>query len=888
MRRHPRSQRDFEDEIRAHLNLETDRLVQEGHSPAEARVLARKRFGNVGASQDQFHEARRVSRLEDLLKDVRYAARILRKAPAFTILAIMTLALGIGANTAIFSVINGVVLKPLPYPKPEQLVFITSQFPTLGFDQFWVDPVEYLEFRERNRSFQEVGAYVTSAVNMGAGGTPQRVTAAVATSTLFGALGVRPRVGRTFTPDETLPNAPRTVVLSSELWKSALGSDPAILGKELEIDGVKRTVIGVMPAGFDIHDQGVRIWLPLPLDPAERTQGRGGHFLYMVGRLKAGVTLPNARAALKTLLGQWPAMDGTSPTLKPGQPGFVHTPNNMTHPLRFDDLQTDMIGGVRRALWVLQAAVALVLLIACANMANLLLIRAEGRHKELAVRSALGAGRGRLMRQFMTESVLLSVAGGIAGVLLANWGVKSLLAANGGSIPRASAVGIDPVVMGFTLLLAVGTGLLFGLAPVLHLTAPGVGLALRDAGSRTTATSARHRVRRGLVVTEIALAMMLVVGAGLLVRSFWNLMRVDAGFDRTHLTTFGVVLPSAAYADSTRRVAFFSDLDLRLAAIPGVQGVAAMSGLPPRRQVNANDTDMEGYVPAPNGFPPNVDYYQYVTPDYASTMGIKVVEGRGFEPTDVAGAPPVALINQTLARVFYQNQSPIGRRIRPSGNTVWCTIVGVLKDVKQGGVDQKTGTELYFSYPQTPETQGYAPRSMNVVLRATLPASALASSIRRAVSGLDPALPIVSLRSMDDVFSDSVSRPRFLAQLLGVFASVALMLAAIGTYGVLAYTVAERRREIGIRMALGAMAQGVVGMVLREGMSLAVVGVAVGVAGALALTRVASTLLFGVKAADPLTFIAVAGFMLVVALLACAVPARRATRVDPLVALRQD
>jgi len=476
----------------------------------------------------------------------------------------------------------------------------------------------------------------------------------------------------------------------------------------------------------------------------------------------------------------------------------------------------------------------------------------------------------------------------LAGLLLAFWGVRTIIAANTGSIPRAVDVGLDPRVLVFTITLAVGTGLVFGMAPLLHLSGHSVGLALRDAGSRTTAGTSRHRVRRGLVIAEMALAVMLVVGAGLLLRSFWNLLRVDSGFDRKNLTTFNVVLPAVTYADSMRRVMFFDNLTTRLSAVPGVKSVAAMQGLPPRRQVNANDTEFEGYVPKPNGPRMNVDYYQYVTPAYVPTMGIPVLEGRAFNATDVAGGPPVMLVNQTLAKLFYPEGSAVGHRIRPSGNQTWFTVIGVLKDVKQGGVEAKTGTEVYFSYPQTPATQGFAPRNMNIVIRSTLSPAALSGNIRQAVSALDPALPVVSLRTMDDVFSDSVSRPRFLAQLLGIFAAVALALAAIGTYGVLAYSVAERRREIGIRMALGAETRGVLSMVMGQGMTLAGIGVAIGLAGALGVTRLANTLLFGVKPTDPLTFAGVSAFILAVAMLACLVPARRATRVDPLVALRQE
>ena len=819
--------------------------------------------------------------MSQVWNDLRFAVRSLSRVPGFALVAVLTLALGIGANTAIFSVVNGVILKPLGYPHPEQLVMITSQFPTLGFDQFWVSPPEYFEFRERNKSFKDVGAYTTNAVNIGSEGQPQRVAAAGVTSSLLNVLAVPPRVGRVFAPEDNLPNAAPVVILSDELWRSAYAARNSIVGEQIDVDGVKRTVIGIMPPGVDIHDQGVKIWLPITLDPTVRTN-RGSHFLYLVGRLHPGVTLARAKVELESLLNGWGASLGATPT------NGVHVPTSKNHRIRYDDLQADVVGNVRTALWVLQAAVGFVLLIACANMANLLLMRAEARHKELAVRAALGAGRGRLLRQFMAESVVLSLAGGISGLLLAQWGVRALLAANSGSIPRSAAVGIDLKVLVFTLLVALATGVLFGLAPLLHLSGDSVGLALRDGGSRTTSSISRNRVRRGLVAAEVALAVMLVVGAGLLLRSFWNLMRVDSGFDRSRLTTFNVVLPAAPYSDFNRRVAFFANLTSRLDALPGVDGAAAMSGLPPRRQVNANDTDFEGVAQQEGGPAHNVDYYQNVTAAYVPTMGIPIVAGRAFSASDDQAATPVAMINETLAKVFYPNTSPIGRRIKPSGvpDSLWFTIVGVVKDVKQGGVDQKTGTELYFHIPQLPRTQGFAPRNMNIVLRSKLGPSALASSIRREVSALDPTLPIVSLRSMDDVFSDSVSRPRFLAQLLGIFASVALLLAAIGTYGILAYSVTERRHEIGIRMALGADRRGVLTMVIRQGLTVTLAGLVVGLVGAIAVSRLASSLLFGVKPTDPLTFVSVSAFIVAVAIVACLVPARRATRVDPLSALR--
>ena len=635
-RSHKRRENDLDDEIRAHLDMATRDRIARGESPEDAARAARREFGDVVTVREVTGDMWSGQSFARIAQDVRWAVRSLRRAPGFTIVAILTLALGIGANTAIFSVVNGVLLEPLPFPKSHQLVYITSQFPTLGFDQFPVDAAEYLELRERNRSFQDVGAYVTSAVNIGAEGHPARVTSAIVTASLFPTLGVAPRLGRTFTPEEMLPNAAAVAVLSSELWQSAFAADRGIIGRQIDVDGAKTTVVGIMPPGFDVHDQNVKIWLPLTLDPAQRQQFRGGHFLLLVGRLAPNVTIARAKAELQTLLAQWPAIDGNDPNAGPGAPGFVHTPNTTKHRLRYDDLQKDMVGSIGTALVVLQAAVALVLLIACANMANLLLMRAETRHKELAVRVALGAGRTRLMRQFVAESLVLSVTGAAAGLALAYWGLHALVAANAGSIPRAASVTLDAPVLVFTLLLAIGTGLLFSLAPLLHLSANSIGLALRDAGSRTTAGAARNRVRRGLVIAEMAFAVMLVVGAGLLLRSFWNLMRVDSGFDRAKLTTFGVVLPASTYRDSTRRVAFFNNLTTQLAAVPGVRSVAAMSGLPPLRQVNANDTGIEGFVPTPNGPAQNVDYYQYVTPDYVQTMGIPVVSGRAFEPRDRA------------------------------------------------------------------------------------------------------------------------------------------------------------------------------------------------------------------------------------------------------------
>lgn len=807
-------------------------------------------------------------------QDLLYAVRHLWKNPGYALVTVLTLALGIGANTAIFSVVNGVVLRPLPYPDPERLVFITSQFPALGFEQFWVSAPEFIEFRERNQSFDDVGAYRSGAVNLGTQDQPRRVVSAVITSELMPVLGVAPLRGRQFSRADTLPGAEDVAALSSEIWRTAFGGDESVLGRVIPIDGVPTRVVGIMPPGYDVHDQRIQVWLPLTLDPAS-PGNRGGHFLYLVGRLKRGTTLPQARADVETMLQKWR-------TLNPG----VHAPEPKQHRIRLDTLQDDLIGGIKTALWVLQGAVGFVLLIACANLANLLLARAESRQREFAIRSALGAGWWRLLRQFLTEGVVLSLMGGAVGAVVGIATLRAVLAANPDSIPRSGEIALDPMVLLFTVVISIATGLLFGMAPLLHLRQRVVVMSLKEAGQRTTAGSARARVRSGLVVAEVALAVVLVIGAGLLIRSFWNLMSVQAGFNRNQLVTFGVVLPAASYRTPQSSVDFFTRLTRELSAETGVQSVAAMSGLPPVRLVDANDTDFEGYTAPPEGPFENVDYYQTVTVDYLKTMGIPVLEGRDFSAADVTGAP-VLLVNETLAKMFYKNQSPIGKRVRPGGpQRPWFTIVGVVRDVKQGGVNAKTGSELYFLGEQGPSAMQSARRNMNVVIRTALPPESLAPQIRRIVQAMDPTLPIVNLRSMTDVFDESLSRPRFLAQLLGVFAGLALLLAAIGTYGILSYSVTERRREIGIHMALGATRRNVLGMVLGQGMRLTIAGLVAGLAAAFVLTRLLQSQLFNVKPSDPMTIASVAAVIAAVALAACYIPASRATRVDPIVVLR--
>ena len=826
---------------------------------------------------EQVRDERPGMMLENAIRDLRYGLRQLRRSPGFAAIAVITIALGIGATSAIFSVINAVALKPLPYPNSERLVFITSQFTRLNFDKFWVSPPEYLELRERSKSYTDIAAYRTTAVNVAEGTRPERVNAIAVTANMFDVLGIHPRLGTAFTPEQDLPNSEPVVLISDALWQRTLGADPTVVGKQIEVQGRKRRVLGVMPPGIDLHDARADVWLPMGLDPSNR-QNRGSHFLYLVGRLKPDISQARAESELLTLMRQWGQIN----------PG-THVPNDSTHRLQIATLRSEVIGNVARALWILQGAVVLVLLIACANVANLLLVRAEGRHKEFAIRTALGAGRGRILRQFTAEGMVLTVCGAVLGLLLANWGLKALLVANPDSIPRSAEITIDPAVLLFTTVVAVLTATIFGLAPLLHLGESAVAASIKEGGTRSTQSATRHRVRRSLVAAEIALAVMLVVGAGLLLRSFRNLTTVDAGFDASNLATFGVYLPAATYQDPQRRATFEADLVAKLTAIPGVTAATAMTGLPPNRQVNANDTDLENVPKGPNLPIQNIDYYNSAGVGYFAAMKIPILKGRGFNSGD-AGGPGVAVINEAMAKRFYPDVDPIGRRVRPSGpdTASWFTIVGVAKDVKQGGLDQNVGTELYFNIEQGPRINQYAPNAYNFVLRSTRPVKALAPAIQQVVRSMDPGLPIVQLRDMDSVFGDSVARQRFLSLLLAIFAGVALALAAIGTYGVLSYLVTERQREIGIRVALGASTAGIVRLVLRQGMSITLGGVVLGILGAFGLARVTRTLLFGVSPTDPATYIGVAAIIVVVALIACLVPAQRAMRVDPLVAIRNE
>lgn len=812
--------------------------------------------------------------MHTFVQDLRFALRTLGRSPGFAAAAVLTLALGIGATTAIFSLVNAVLLKPLEYQEPDRLVYLYSHFTAFELDQLPISPAEYRGLEELTDSYATMGAWRLGAASVAGDDEPIRVTSAMASAEFFTTLGIPAKRGRSFLPEEDVPGADPVVILSDRLWRNAFSAEESILERSIEVDGVMRRVVGVMPPRFDIADAGVDVWTPLALP--QQPEDQGAHYLSVVGRLAPGTTLDGARSELTTVLARWDEV----------RPGF-HTPNDSTHPILIKGLADEMVGEARGKLLLLLGAVGLVLLIACANVANLLLARAASRQKEVAVRAALGAGRRRLIRQFLTESVVLALIGGAVGLMLGDVTVRVLLALSEGTVPRAELVALDGMVLVFALGVSVLTGLLFGLAPLLHLAPRTMNMALREGGRRTTADAGRRRLRSGLVVAEIALAVILVVGCGLLLRSFVALRDVDPGFDSESLLTFQLFLPGTRFAEPADRAGFFQDLIDRIESLPQVEGATAMTGMPPVRDGEMSDTEFEGKQPTPDGPAHNVDFFNRVEREYFETMGIPIVEGRAFRQSDDGAATPVAVVNETLVKVFYPDEDPIGRRIRPWGFPDWLTIVGVARDVKQAGLSEPSGTEIYLYNPQL-ASLGAAPQAMYVVARTTGEPMAQVDAVRKIVQALDPSLPLAHVQSMEANLAGSIQERRFIMLLLTLFAAVALALAAVGTYGILAYTVAERRHEIGIRMALGGETRTVVGMVLGEGTRLAAIGLVAGVAGALALTRLLASLLFEVSPTDPVTFVVAPAVLALVALLACWIPARRAASVDPMVALRAE
>jgi putative ABC transport system permease protein len=814
--------------------------------------------------------------MQTFLQDLKYALRMLKKNPAFTAVAILTLAVGIGANSAIFSVVNSVLLRPLPYRQPGQLVRVYSEFPTMQLRKFWLSPPELVDIQREAKSWEALGAWAPGGLNVGTQNEPLRVTSAAITRSMIDVLGVQPERGRNFSEEEDRKGGPAVALISHGLWQKAFGGTSDIIGKQIQVDSATTTIVGVMPTNFAFppgsNDQ-VDVLVPFQFDPAN-PGGRGNHFLSVIGRLKPGLSIQQAQSEMTSLMAAWKS-EGRS----------QHLLNPERHPVIMLGLHEDVVGSARKAVWLLMAAVGFVLLIACVNVANLLLARAESRHREFAVRLALGAGLKRMVRQFVAEGFVLVLIASVFGIALAFVGLKVLLLFAPDSVPRTDEIGVGLPVLAFTIAVAVLAVFLFGLAPLAQVSERNLANWIRGAGQRSI-RGGGQALRKSLVITEIALALILVIGSGLMIRAFWKLQQVNAGFDPAGVASFSLNLPAVKYKDP-ERLQFVTALHEKLSSLPSVAAVSLATEIPPLRPIDANDTEIEGYQSTPDGPAENVDYWNTVGNDYFKTMKIRVLEGRTFEPQDDnPDALKVVVINQALAKRFWTG-SPIGRRVNPgfAEPKVWFTIIGVVEDTKNAGMDKPSGPELYFQARQVNQFLG---PNVNFVVRARNDSAQLENSIRNAVREMDPSLPVYNLWSMNEVVSKSMVQPRFLALLLATFSGIALFLAAIGIYGVMAYSVAQRTQEIGVRMALGARPLHVLRLVIGQSLGMLFIGTVIGLAGAFALTRLMRTLLFEVTATDPLTYVSVIGLLIVVALLACYIPARRAAKVDPLIGLRYE
>lgn len=804
-----------------------------------------------------------------MLTDFRYALRMLIKAPGFSIVAIVTLALGIGANTAIFTLFDAVLLKPLPFEKPGQLVRIYGTGPQL--DQAPISPANFLDWKEQNRVFQKIGTYTGEDFTLLGGEIPERLLAARVSHDLFEMLGVQPSLGRSFRSEEDEYGRNQVVLLSHEFWQKRFGGRADVIGQALALNDKSFTVIGVMPIGFTFPNPQIQLWTPISFSPAERVV-RDTNYLSVIARLKNGVTLERASAQMNLLARQ---IAQQHPELNTGDKLKLVTLNEAT------------VGEVRPVLLVVLGAVALVLLICCANVANLLLARAAERQKEIAIRSAVGASRGRLVRLLLVESILLGLIGGALGCLLAVWGIDLLVALKPENLPRLTEVKIEWPILFFTGGISLVTGLLFGLAPAIQATNPHLNETLKDGDRSGTGGRVRHRTRDLLVVSEVALSLVLLVGAGLLIRSFVRLMDVDPGFRAENVLAVSIPLPPSRYPEASQQAAFFQRLLERVRELPGVQSAGAITDLP-LFGGNSTGFDIEGRPLAAPSERPMTDY-RSTTPDYFRTMGIDLIAGRAFTAADKADSPDVAIINETLAHRYFGNQSPIGKRIGLSRPIDWREIVGVVRDVRNYGLAAEVKPECYVPHLQNaPDYLAGSASWMVLVARTESDPLGHAAAIKEALQKIDKDQPISSIKPMSAYLAQSVAQRRFNMLLLGVFASLALALAAVGIYGVISYSVAQRRREVGIRMALGAQRRDVLGLIVRQGMRPTLLGLVVGLFSAAVMTRFMTSLLFHVSTIDPVVFAGVALVLAIVAAAACLIPARRAARVDPVVALRSE
>src|SRR5215468_4312404 len=801
--------------------------------------------------------------MQTLWQDLRYGARMLLKKPGFTLIAIGAIALGVGANTAIFSVVNAVLLRPLPYEESERLVVLYETNPQQGRDELDVSYPNFADWRAQSQSFEQMVAYLSGGMVLTGKDEPAWLPVAAVSADFFSMLRVKPLRGRTFLPEEDKVGGAPVVVVSHAFWQSRFGGDEGLIGRQIMLNGKGRTVIGVMPPNFALPpgDQ-TEVWFAL--GPwSDQMQNRAYHRLTAIGRLKSDVTLPQAQTELATITNR---IQQQYPEADPG------------HGVNVLSGYESLTKNARPALLTLVVAVGFLLLIACANVANLLLARAEARQKEIAIRTALGATRGRIVRQLLTESLLLAVAGGAAGLLLAAWGVDALAGSLPEDFPRAKEIGIDRVVLGFTGALSVLTGLIFGIIPALTRAKPALNETLKE-GGRTSATFGRGRMRSALIVTEVALSLALLIGAGLLIKSFWRLTQVDPGFQPDHLLTMNVTLIGEKYKETGEVISFFRALPARLGALPGVKAVSAVSVLPISGGDGNGGLTIEG-----REFPPAQTpsaSFRRILPNYFSVMGIPLKQGREFDERDT-GAEKVVIVNEGMARRFWPDGDAIGKRIKvgPPQNEPWLTIVGVAGDVKNVGLEADARLATYEPHSQRPWS------SMTLAIRTGADPLSLSAAVRGELRAMEKDLLIRVLSTMDERIRLSVAPRRFNMTLLAGFAALALLLAAVGVYGVMSYTVTQRTHEIGVRMALGAQSGAVLKLIVGQGLRLASIGVAIGLPAAFVLTRWMEDLLFGVRPTDAWTYGAVAALLLLVALFACWIPARRAAKVDPMVALR--
>jgi putative ABC transport system permease protein len=798
--------------------------------------------------------------METLFKDIRYGIRCLLKRPSFTVIAVITLALGIGVNTAIFSVINAVLLRPLPYQEPERLVTFRSNQSAL----------DLTDVQAQSRVFSNLGGLVVQPLDYTAGSEPVQVQTGLVTGGFFDTLGATAERGRVITPEDDKPGAPFVAVLSRAVWLRQFGGDPQIIGKTIPLSGNVYTVIGVMPGGFVSSRDNTEAWVALHAANPVAASFRGVHFLRAYGRLAAGASLEQARSEMQLI-------DRNLATQYPAE--------NKNRRSVLIPLHERVVGESRQALLVLFAAVSLVLLIACANFANLLLARAAEREREFVIRAALGAGRWRLIRQLLTESILVSLIGGILAVLLAIWGTSGLVALKPENIPRLEEITVDLRVLAFTFALSLLTGVIFGLLPAWIASREGVSESLKEGGRTATMGGVRHRLRSAFVVVELAIALILLVGAGLLIKTFWKLRSVEPGFNPDNLLTMRLELPEARYKELDKQTRFRTQALAEITSLPGVQ-VAMVSELPLSGDWLDHDFLIDGRPPVSPGDETSLQS-RSIQGEYFQTMQIPLRSGRDFGPQDFAEkAPLVGVVNEAMVKQYFPNEDPLGKRVRWARNPQiqWITIIGVVADIKHFGLDLPEQPALYSPYTQAPPWK----RWMMMVARTQSDPAAMTQAVKEQIWKIDPQLPVTRVQTMEEVAGASFAARRLNMSLLAVFATLALVLAAVGVYGVMSYAVTQRTQEIGIRMALGARAQDVLKLMIRNGMSLTLFGVAIGLVSAFALTRLMTTLLFGVTPTDKVTFLAVSIVLIVVALLACYIPARRATKVDPLVALRYE